>query len=208
MPDQVSLRSDRAPAPVEAKRAKYLVVMSARFLLTSVASVAILLAGCTTGGSDDGSEAAIVVPTPASEGEVVPTRTVVGEPIGFLYRLSPGDCFNDYGSRRDESGVRREMTTIVDCSIPHDAEVYAELTHPAEAGVSYPGAVELNRWGTAECYSTFAEFVGVEYELSGLEIGVVIPEEPNWLAGPYRTFECYVYSIAGQLSGSMRASGL
>jgi hypothetical protein len=58
------------------------------------------------------------------------------------------------------------------------------------------------------CYDAFTEFVGIDYELSGLEIGVVIPEEPNWVAGPYRTLECYLYSIEGQLSGSMRGSRL
>ncbi len=167
------------------------------------------LVGCSTSGSEtDQPAAGIVTPTAAASGAPKATPVPEGTPVGALYTLATGDCFNTYQNYPDASGASVDLTTRVPCDQPHDAEVFVELTHPAAAGVPYPGRGELARWGTAECYARFHDFVGVDYELSALEIGVVVPEEPNWLAGPYRTAECYLWSRSGKLTGPMQGSNL
>jgi Septum formation len=180
-----------------------------RALFFIVTAVGLMATAACSGSTDDSSgPAVILVPTEVSEGEETPTVVPVGSRIGALWRLETGDCFNEYDNVETSPGIIGDLTTLVACSVAHDAEVFTELTHPAGAGVVYPGTTELNRWGTAECYGRFETFVGVEYELSELEIGVVIPEEPNWDAGPYRTLECYLFSVGGQLRDSMKGSNL
>lgn len=187
-----------------------------RALVVLVALLLVVGAACSGddgGGIDSPVVGSIirVTPQPAqAAGEPTPEGPELeGEPVAERWMLETGDCFNDYDVPvGDDPDELVSMTTTVDCRRPHDAEVYAEIVHPAGADVAYPGRRELELWATRNCYEAFAEFVGAEYELSDLEIGTQPPLEDNWNFGPYRTTECYVYAPDGQLSGSMRDSGV
>ena len=101
-----------------------------------------------------------------------------------------------------------EVTTLVDCRRPHDAEIFEVLEHPAPAGEDYPGTVGMEAWATQACYQRFEAFVGVEYERSLLEIGSIRPPRENWEQGPYRAVHCYVYVPGRQMSGGMGGAQL
>ena len=98
----------------------------------------------------------------------------------------------------------------MDCAGPHDGEVYFQVFHPAEASVPYPGGDEMLAWAQRHCYEQFEGFVGQEYELSELDIGILHPTNETWSdpIGRHREVTCYVEAWrGGRLLGSMRASG-
>ncbi len=131
-----------------------------------------------------------------------------GKIVNFLYELSSEDCFNEYRLVDKRTGDISDLTTIVDCRRPHDAEIYGEYIHPSDADQPYPGRTEIERWASIQCFEGFKDFVGSDYVLSDLEIGSIPPEKEDWEIGLYRTVACYVYAPGSQLSGSMRGSGI
>jgi len=136
------------------------------------------------------------------------TLVLEGKIVAFLYELSSEDCFNEYRLVDDRTGDISDLTTIVDCRRPHDAEIYGEYVHPAAPGEPHPGRTEIERWSAIKCFEGFKDFVGSDYVLSDLEIGSIPPEREDWEIGLYRTTACYVYAPGNQLSGSMRGSGI
>ena len=174
---------------------------------------ALVVAGaCSSGAGSDAAEPAPevgrIVELPRSEeGEPIPL-----EPAGVLvnkYDLDQGWCFNQY-TAFDESGVTAEETRVVDCTEPHESEVYLQLVYPGAAGAPYPGEDEIVSWSERECYNAFEGFVGLQYELSVLEIGTLQPTLETWTgAGLHREVTCFVYSYDGNaLQGQMRSTGL
>lgn len=158
------------------------------------------------GAGGDAGEPGVVLPAPttASDGEPVPTPGRVGVEVART-ELAPGDCFNEYHEATGSTGLVG-ITTAVDCTREHHAEVYAATTHPAPAGEPFPGADEMDGWAQDFCYGAFSDFVGIDYELSILEIGTVVPDIASWELGPYRGVQCYVYSPGAALRGTMRGS--
>ena len=125
------------------------------------------------------------------------------------YELEAGQCFNSYLTALGDNRFQ-ELTTVVDCAAPHDGEVYFQVFHPAEAGEPYPGSEEMLAWAQQHCYAQFEGFVGQEYELSELEIGILTPTGETWSdpAGRHREVTCYVEAWrGGRLLGSMHLSG-
>ena len=125
------------------------------------------------------------------------------------YDLEAGQCFNTYLTLLGDNTFE-ELTTVVDCAGPHDGEVYFQVFHPAEATEPYPGQDEMLNWAQQHCYAQFEGFVGQEYEVSELDIGILHPTEPTWSdpVGRHREVTCYVEAWrGGRLLGSMRGSG-
>lgn len=185
-------------------------------LVGSIVALTLVVATACSGGGDDAEAepAAAIVTAPdvdadaAADPDAVEERPLEGRTVD-RFALETGMCFNEYVLTDAETGETNELTTRVDCRRAHDGEVYAEHIHPADATVPFPGSSELQRWGTEVCYEDFAGFVGEVYELSRLEIGVIVPDEPSWTAGLYRTVACYVRAGDGELlSGSMRDAAL
>ena len=184
-------------------------------LVLLIASTLASAAGCSEGDGDAAAEpAAAIVTVEADETDAdaeagaSEERPLEGRAVD-RFSLRAGTCFNEYVLTDAETGETSELTTRVDCRREHDGEVYAEHVHPADASVPFPGNDELRRWGVEACYGNFADFVGERYELSRLEIGVIIPDEPSCTAGLYRTVTCYVRAGDGELlSGSMRSAAL
>ncbi len=174
---------------------------------------ALSTAACSSASPDEA-----VPPTGESPGRIVELpQTADGEPVPLepsgvvvnKYDLGPGSCFNQY-STLGETGSTTEETRVVDCSEPHEGEVYLQLPYPAGAGEPYPGVSAMIGWTEQQCYQAFEDFVGLQYELSGLQIGTMQPTFETWTgAGLHREVTCYVYSYTGNaLQGTMAGSGV
>lgn len=204
------MRACGAPPSSMRARAARAPLFGAIIALTLVAATA-----CSGGGDDAEAEPAPAIVTATAgdadaeaQPDAIEERPLEGRTLD-RFALETGMCFNEYVLTDAETGETTELTTRVDCRRAHDGEIYAEHIHPADATVPFPGSSELQRWGIEVCYAGFADFVGEVYELSRLEIGVIVPDEPSWTAGLYRTVACYVRAGDGELlSGSMRGAAL
>ncbi|MEG3586671.1 MAG: septum formation family protein [Actinomycetota bacterium] len=177
--------------------------MSLTFLLLSCA-----LTACSSEEEEVNEFTPGIIPGALAKIGSVDSLVLEGKIVTFLYELSSEDCFNEYRLVDDRTGDISDLTTIVDCRRPHDAEIYGEHVHPADAGEPYPGRTEIERWASIKCFEGFKDFVGSDYVLSELEIGSIPPQREDWEIGLYRTAACYVYAPGSQLSGSMRGSGI
>tara|TARA_Y100001933_G_C18789513_1_gene475982 strand:- start:112 stop:723 length:612 start_codon:yes stop_codon:yes gene_type:complete len=163
---------------------------------------------CSSAEEEDSGFSPAIIPGALAKTGNADTLVLEGKIVAFLYELSSEDCFNEYRLVDDRTGDISDLTTIVDCRRPHDAEIYGEYVHPAGPGEPYPGRTEMERWSAIKCFDGFKNFVGSDYVLSDLEIGLIPPEQEDWEIGLYRTTACYVYAPGSQLSGSMRGSGI
>lgn len=173
------------------------------FLLFSLSIIA-----CSSEEKETAEFTPGIIPGALAKIGSVDSLVLEGKIVNFLYELSSEDCFNEYRLIDDRTGDISDLTTIVDCRRPHDAEIYGEYVHPSGAGEPYPGRTEINRWASIKCFEGFKDFVGSDYVLSDLEIGTIPPQREDWEVGLYRTTACYVYAPGSQLSGSMRGSGI
>ncbi len=181
------------------KQSLYVPVVIFLFLITL---------GCSSSSNSESSNRASILPGALSRMGDASTLALEGEIVNFQYELRLEDCFNEYRLVDEETGDITDLTTIVDCRRPHDSEIYKEFVHPATAQDPYPGKTELERWSAIKCYEAFKNFVGLDYELSELEIGYIPPAQEDWEIGLYRIVTCYVYVPGSQLSGSMQGSGI
>ena len=130
----------------------------------------------------------------------------VGEVVN-LHDLGSGTCFNSYSWVRDDRLV--EIDTRVPCDGPHQHEIYVRTEHPARPGAPWPGDREMEAYARAECYATFADFVGTIYELSELELGYLMPSRTDFEheKAVFRGIQCFVFrDDGGELVGSARDS--
>lgn len=128
--------------------------------------------------------------------------TVVG--VGLAMAPVPeyeaGKCLDGlYGA----GNLSSEAIEIVPCSQPHDGEVVGNVEHPDG---SYPGEEGLLAFGSSACRAPFAEYVGVSFDDSHLDMILLWPEQILWLKGD-RTIDCVALD-PGQvrLTGSIRDS--
>lgn len=177
-----------------------------------------LLAGCVAlvvGCSSGSDELTVNVNDIIVEAEPTPETFDASDPeqlAGVSTRpsdIDAGDCFNEY-VYRDRTDFLQQVTTIVGCDGPHDREAYFRTEYPADDGEPAPPDETLRRWGEAQCLEEFRTFVGLEYVLSALEIGVVVPTFETWTDEDDRGVICYVYpdEAGRRLKSSVRNSGL
>jgi hypothetical protein len=122
-----------------------------------------------------------------------------------VYDLDVGDCVNV----PDDAG-RAEISRLdeLECSQPHDAEVFAvdDVTiddddYPGEAAVT--AAVEDACTG-----EVFAGYVGRGYLESRLDVYYLIPTEQMWERADARSYMCMaVAADSSPLTGSVEGSG-
>lgn len=154
-----------------------------------------------TGGAEDAASTTTVDEAPLDPIDIP------GEPVN-QFDLSVRDCFDQIEDRRD--GLPVTVTTRIPCEEPHHFEVFAELTYPAEHPSLYPGDAVVRDYALASCYRKFASWVGTEYEVSDLEIGVIIPTRESFEndAARYRGIHCWVQHEDGEpMVGTSRDSG-
>lgn len=115
-----------------------------------------------------------------------------------LEELSVGQCFN--GGRGEYGPAAAIISTVevVACTEPHTSELIATLDYPgAGPAVEFPGIDSVQTFALQECIDSFADYVGIDYDESELEITYVYPLEHNWNAGDY-SIQCIVHPPVGQ----------
>ena len=123
------------------------------------------------------------------------------------FALAVGDCFDDGSSGTAASEVVDVQVEEVPCSSPHDAEVYALVTHPAPSGESYPGDDAMIQFADEQCAATFESFVGTPRDLSSLDIYFTFPIDVAFQRLDERQIVCSVYALdLSKLTGSMAGS--
>ena len=74
------------------------------------------------------------------------------------------------------------------------------MAHEAPPGTPYPGEEAVNSWGQEQCYNQFEPFVGLVYEKSQLDIGMITPSRTDWEGEESRRrISCFVHSYEGLL---------
>jgi Septum formation len=185
-------------------------------VVAGVAAVVLLTAGVFVAGpfgGGEGEEAAAPSTTrlPTSTQQPSTTQAPTTNPAPTTTRaqaedvgafvIEDGDCINLPDGNLVES-VKR-----VPCAQAHDAEVYS-LFDLAEAAAAYPGADAVNESAADGCVDRFADFVGVAYEYSVLDVFYLHPTEESWNQIDDREVVCLVTPMdGGQLTGTMRGSG-
>jgi len=129
------------------------------------------------------SDGDIVVVADSTTTTSEPTTTTSESPgtteagIGvFPEDLGVGDCFNDSGLGTPELGEIIQ----VDCTSPHDAEVFGVTTLPSAPGALYPGVDEVDRLSFELCMGEFATYVGIDFLDSMWELTYIFPAEESW----------------------------
>lgn len=118
-----------------------------------------------------------------------------------VFRIRPGDCFNDPPPER-----QLEQVDVVPCEQPHDNEVFATVEHPAPESEVFPGREAVVAYAEQACPGPFAEYVGATYDQSRFTLFPIVPSADTWAAGD-RQVICALYDHqAGKLSGSVRGS--
>jgi hypothetical protein len=122
-------------------------------------------------------------------------KTVVSYRPAAVFGLRPGQCIN--------SGPNSLSYTVVSCTSPHDAEVFARFSLPAAA---WPGSSAVRQEAGDACASKLGGYLNPQLATIGLTQGYVYPNRDAWDADQ-RTVVCEVSSGNGQLTGSVRAKG-
>ena len=118
---------------------------------------------------------------------------------GNVFDLKVGDCLDEPAGE--------EITNVnrVDCSEPHDSELYATFDL---AGDSYPGASVVEEAAVDGCLDAFEPYVGREYATSRLEVWWLEPSRESWSDGD-REIACMLSEPGGvDFTGSMKDSGV
>ncbi|WP_017570032.1 septum formation family protein [Nocardiopsis halotolerans] len=132
-----------------------------------------------------------------------PVETETDQPAGpedaDVFSLTVGDCLNEMSSSSD--GVSE--VPKIDCSEPHDYEVYhAEDIQASE----YPGDDQVNQMAEGICRDAFDGFVGIPYPESALYHTQLTPTEDGWTRLNDREVLCLIYEPDTQVTGSLEGS--
>ena len=124
---------------------------------------------------------------------------IVGAGDLEVFDLQPGDCFD----LKDPTEEEIENVEAKPCTESHEFEMFFITTLPDG---EYPDEATLVRYLEQDCLPAFADFVGISYRESQLDIYWLTPTEPGWAAGD-REMQCAVFDpINDELTGSMRGS--
>ncbi|SKC75919.1 DUF4190 domain-containing protein [Krasilnikoviella flava] len=114
--------------------------------------------------------------------------------------LQLGDCFELPADSTDLTGI-----VAIDCASAHGAELVGvdELTD-----TEYPGEDSVVATTQEFCYAQFADYVGTDYDSSGLDMMYLYPTQASWTFGDRRLL-CWAQNPDGSpLEGSVQGSGL
>ncbi|GMA27171.1 DUF4190 domain-containing protein [Arenivirga flava] len=111
-----------------------------------------------------------------------------------VFSVAVGDCINDFGTGEVNS------VEALDCALPHDYEVYSEITIP---GNEFPGQDAVTAAADDQCVAAFDAFVGLGYQESLLDFSYLAPTADSWQLNDDRLITCLIYDPAGQTSGSL-----
>jgi len=175
-------------------------------------ALALLIVACSSGneeagGTDAGAFIVEAEPTPDTFDASDPEQLagVSTSPS----KIESGDCFNEY-VYRDRADFLQQITTLVGCDGPHDREAYLVAEYPGGDDAPAPPEETLRRWAESACLEEFEAFVGLEYVLSALEIGAIVPTFETWTDEGDRNVICFVFpdEAGRRLRTSVANSGL
>lgn len=120
-----------------------------------------------------------------------------------VFELKVGDCV------LVPDGDQVGSLTSTECSVSHDAEVYAAFdTDPSDSSAEYPGESVLDEQAENGCLDAFESYIGTDYMESSLDISWLSPTEGSWENGD-REIVCLAYPMdESKLSSSVKGSGL
>jgi hypothetical protein len=123
----------------------------------------------------------------------VPTASVAALEVGTcLDGIHPG------------ATVTADVTKPVDCGAAHDDEIVGVVSD-TEAG-AYPGDAAVLAFANTPCLTAFGRYVGVDFEISSLDMITVTPTELSWARGD-RQIACVATARdGGPLTGSVKGS--
>jgi len=107
-----------------------------------------------------------------------------------VFKLRVGDCV---------STPNGQVVSVLPCSAPHEAEVFATFTLPDSA---WPGRPRGRAEASSGCASRLTGYLNPQLATS-LTQSYVFPDSVAWRAGT-RTVVCEVRATRGQLTGSVR----
>lgn len=158
----------------------------ARVLLTTILAVVVATAtSCGLAQRDD-------------EGNVVQSGSVGAQDVQV------GDCYND-DPEQSSSTETFEVNSVdaIPCDEPHDNEIYALWDLPDG---DFPGEDAVVDQSYEGCLERFPDFVGVAYESTTLDVGIIFPLQETWDAGD-REVVCSVFNPAGSVTGTLEGQG-
>ncbi len=137
-----------------------------------------------------------------STDETTPSDTETStttEPVLEDAIIELGDCVDD-PAIIDGSDV--EQSSVVECSVPHYAEAYAQFDLPEGA---YPGEDAVTTAAEEGCDTEFTGFVGMDYQESVLEVFYYYPTEDAWDVD--RGVVCIIIDPSGEpITGSLQGA--
>ncbi|HEY6297141.1 MAG TPA: septum formation family protein [Streptosporangiaceae bacterium] len=179
-PDETASVAGAAPGPTEpvagsgpTRRTSLLAVAAVILGLIALAGVAVAILAVATHGFR--------------------AKSVVQYRVAAVFSLRPGDCLNSLPNGAD--------VTLLSCSAPHDAEVFATFSL---APSTWPGAAAVQSQAGNGCQSRIASYLNPQLANAGLAQEYYYPDQAAWGAG-VRTVVCEVSASTGQLTGSVRA---
>jgi len=122
------------------------------------------------------------------------------KPVTIKYReaavfsLHEGDCVDSPNAL---------LVSILPCSTPHQAEVFATFALPAS---HWPGTAAIATEASSGCGSRLNSYLNPQLAIS-LTQSYVYPDQVAWTAGT-RTVVCEVRASSGNLTGSVRGATL
>lgn len=118
---------------------------------------------------------------------------------GNVFSLEVGTCFDEPSDDTEVSSV-----PIVECSEPHDREVYFLVDYPASDTDVFPGEGVVDDWTVDQCLGAFDSYVGEPYETSEIAAGFLTPSPESWDDGD-RESVCYAFELdETKITGSVQ----
>jgi len=108
-----------------------------------------------------------------------------------IFSLRTGECIDPNG----------QSASILSCTSPHDAEVFATFTLPKS---KWPGDTAVQTAASSGCSTRLTAYINPQLAIS-LSSTYVYPDSIAWQAGTRKVI-CEVKATSGQLTGSVRGA--
>ena len=163
----------------------------------------------TTSAHDDSSQKPTEKPSvrvserPSERPTTSPKPTATASTKGRTIHsteLQVGDCYN-----YDDSETQVSNVEVVDCSAPHQYEVYSNYQITQS---TFPDESTMKSEQYAACHDTFETYVGVPYDQSQYDVTMLTPTENSWAQGDH-AITCSLAAkddslITGSLKGAAK----
>lgn len=185
-------------------------------VITAAAALTLTLSACDTSGNGENviddpivTDSQTPEPDKTDPEDVEPVDDETSEPSGpqeIAYTsIQVGDCIATAGSGTVKTLPR------VDCSLPHEEEVYARDTSQLSAALMMNTSDQstdeiVSEIANKVCSEAFAEYTGSDLSTTTLSASAYTPDKAT-LLNARQPILCVVSDPAGSSTGSLQASG-